>query len=137
MNLPMTELVLPFTLLLVLAACWLVVMGRLLVCLSAREPEIYARLGHPVLRVLFWNIPAEARDGGRMPVAVRNDEREDRARYRPEQLRRVTNLLEFIAGGRFQMLHDAECRRLGDALRTILMLFPLGLVGFVMATLRP
>jgi len=137
MNLPMTEFVLPFTLLLVLAASWLVVMGRLLVCLSTREPEIYARLGRPVLRVLFWNIPAEARGGDRMPVVVRSDEREERARYRPEQLRRVTNLLEFIAGGRFQMLHDAECRRLGDTLRTILMLFPLGLAGFVMATLRP
>ncbi|MEQ8231272.1 MAG: hypothetical protein RLW61_03820 [Gammaproteobacteria bacterium] len=136
MNLPMTDL-LPYALLLVLAASWLAVMARLLVCLAAREPEIYGRLGRPVMRLLFWDIPAAARDTDRLPIAVRSDESENRARYKPEQLRHVTNLLEFIAGGRFQMLHDSECRRLGDALRTILMLFPLGLAALVMTTLRP
>ncbi|MEQ8661805.1 MAG: hypothetical protein RLW62_13405 [Gammaproteobacteria bacterium] len=133
----MTDMLLPTTLLLVLAASWLAVMARLLVCLSQREPEIYARLGRPVMRVLFWDIPAAARDVDGLPLPVRSRDDGQRARYRPEELRRVTNLLEFIAGGRFQMLHDSECRRLGDALRAILMLFPLGLAALVMTTLRP
>ena len=136
MNLPMTHL-LPYALLLVLAASWLAVMARLLVCLAAREPEIYARLGRPVMRVLFWSIPAGAHGSDRMPVPVRSGEAEQRARYRPEELRRVTNLLEFIAVGRFQMLRDAECRRLGDALRIILTVFPLGLAATVLSALRP
>lgn len=137
----MSELMLPFAALMLLAAGWLVVMARLLIRLAEHEPRIYAALGHPVMRVLTWEIPSEERHArGLQAAPVPSDEQERRRRrdYSPEELRHVSNLLEFIAGGRFRMMHDAEARRLGEWLRTILALFPLGLAGFlVFATRSP
>ncbi|MCB1748600.1 MAG: hypothetical protein KDK06_15580 [Gammaproteobacteria bacterium] len=137
----MPHLMLPFVLLMLLAAGWLVVMARLLLRLVEHEPKIYAALGRPVLRVLYWEIPDEERHARGLQAAVVRSDGEHRARrrdYTPEELRRVSNLLEFIAVGRFRMMHDAEARRLAEWLRTILALFPLGLAGFlVFATRSP
>jgi hypothetical protein len=136
----MSHLMLPFVLLLLLAAGWLVVMARLLLRLVEHEPRIYAALGRPVLRVLHWEIPDEVRHGRGLHAAlVHTDEDKTPGRrdYTPEELRRVSNLLEFIAVGRFRMMRDAEARRLGEWLRTILVLFPLGLAAFLVFAARP
>ncbi|MGE0483042.1 MAG: hypothetical protein AB7Q81_02785 [Gammaproteobacteria bacterium] len=135
----MTHLMLPFVLLMLLAAGWLAVMARLLLRLVEHEPKIYAALGSPVLRVLHWEIPDEERHARGLQAAVVRREGEQHPRrpdYTPEELRRVSNLLEFIVGGRFRMMHDAEARRLSEWLRTILALFPLGLTAFLVFASR-
>lgn len=128
----------PFAALLLLAVSWLVVMARLLLRLAAHEPRIYAALGRPVLRLLHWQIPAaHYRDSEHLqPVRVRSGREERRTDYTPDELRGVSNLLEFVLGGRFHMLRDARARDLAAWLRNILALFPLGLVGFALYATR-
>lgn len=135
----MNEVLLPFALLMGLAASWLVHLARLLERLSTFEPSIYRALGRPVLRLLFWEVPAARHERAEQlqPVVVETDERRREPDYPLEELRRISNLLEFIAGGRFRMMRDAEARLLGERLRVILALFPLGLIGFVIAAARP
>jgi hypothetical protein len=63
----MTDLA-PFLLLFacgwLLAALWLVLMGRLLNQLSRNDPAAYAALGKPVMRWLWWRWPASASCSG-------------------------------------------------------------------------
>ena len=47
-----------------LAALWLVLMGRLLNQLSRNDPAAYAALGKPVMRWLWWRWPAFAPGSG-------------------------------------------------------------------------
>jgi len=123
---------LPFVLLLALAGGWTVIMARLLQRLALYEPRAYAALGSPVMRGWWWQVPRGLRE-------------EDPVRRAPAS-RPVgapgfgapgNTLLAFVAAGRHRALRDAECRRLGDYLRTILALFPLGLLGFAVLTLQP
>ena len=103
-----------------LALLWLVLMLRLHRRLLEADPELYALLGRPVMRWLWWSAP-EPSPGGVPPLlklaALAQGSLELETMSSPAEIRSKLKLLHWIVRSRPRPSLDTRCRRLQRQLR--------------------
>lgn len=127
-----------FTLLLLLFACgwllaalWLVLMARLLNQLLRSEPEVYAALGCPVMRWLWWRWPVSAPGSGPRLFLQARGRLDVSTLYSLDEVGSIARVALWIVLNRPNLVVSRATRRQQQRLRACAIGFMLCLLGVV------
>lgn len=126
----MVPVFVPMALGLVLAATWLVQVVRFVRRLHDHHPDVYERLGRPVVRFLWMRAPAVG-PGGMVALFPTSGGLDAQTLYAPAEIAAMVRLLRFVLSGEWSTLDDAASRALGRRLRGIAVVFPLAMTATV------
>jgi len=130
----MALLLTAFALTWLLAALWLLLSTRLLGQLAQHDPEAYDRLGHPVVRWLWWSWPDPKRS--RAPflslTALAERRFELQTLYAPSEIGSILQLGRWILFNHPRLSVNPAARRLQSQLRLCAIGFGLGLAAVML-----
>jgi len=118
-----------------LACLWLVLIGRLLNQLSRNEPAVYAALGKPVMRWLWWRWPASAPGSGPRLLMQARGRLDLSTMYSVVEVGAIARVALWIVLNRPNLAVSRTTRRQQQRLRVCAIGFVLCLLGVVLLAL--
>ena len=118
-----------------LAALWLVLMGRLLNQLSRNDPAAYAALGKPVMRWLWWRWPAFVPGSGPRLLLQARGRLDLSTMYSVEEVGSIAKVALWIVLNRPNLAVSRTTRRQQQQLLACAFGFVLCLLGVVLLAL--